>query len=556
MTAPAYPLAACAICGRPLDQSIAEMRHSLEARVAYVLRRLHPGWAADDGPCPECVQRAVSVLRRKRSATSLHGDLQLSYPVYARHEAALIPTPLRVHANPAFTGKGVTLAFLDSGFYPHPDLTEPVDRIRAHIDATLAQPAEHPHFRRAEVASWHGLMVACIAAGNGRQSGGIYRGIAPEADLVLVKTGNRRNRRIPDRDIVRALQWVLENHDRYAIRLVNLSIGGDVPSNGAMTPLDALVEEAVAHGLVVVAAVGNGGVNRVIPPASAPSVIAVGGVDDQNSLNPRFRRMWRSSYGRGVSGVPKPDLIAPAIWVAAPMLPRTWVHNEARLLWALEQAPEGELAQLLKTPAARARLKAETLGAPPAAIRAAIRRRIVEQKYIHPHYQHVDGSSMAAPIVSGVAAQMLEANPALSPAQVKAILTETAQPLAFVPRLEQGAGVVEAARAVAAALRAPGGPLAGLPVSPHFTGEGIGFVCRAPGAREVALVASFNGWQPTGAALREVRPGVWVGRAASPPPGLHAYKFLIDRTRWVQDVENPAQVEDGYGGFHSLLKVA
>jgi serine protease AprX len=77
---------------------------------------------------------------------------------------------------------------------------------------------------------------------------------------------------------------------------------------------------------------------------------------------------------------------------------------------------------------------------------------MIEQKYIHPHYQHVDGTSMAAAVASPVVAQMLEANPALSPAQVKGILVTTAT-AAGRPEGAAGRGVIDAARAVALARR-------------------------------------------------------------------------------------------------------
>lgn len=531
------------------------MHRALDGRLLQRLRLLHPRWNPEQDVCPECLAAALAALRRQRSATSMHADLLLSYPVYARDEAELLPTPVRLHANPRYAGRGVTLAFLDSGFYPHPDLSEPANRVLAHVDATVPEPVIKPNFRRADPSSWHGLMTSAVAAGNGCLSGGVYRGLASEASLVLVKTGNRRNRRIPDRDILRAFQWMVSHHADFGVRVVNLSIGGDYPAMGDQTPLDALVEEAVAQGLVVVAAAGNGGVNQIIPPASARSAITVGGLDDQNSLDPHFRRMWRSSFGPGVGGVLKPDLIAPAIWVAAPMLPRTWAHNEATWLWRLERLCDQELASYLRTREAEARFKRETLRRPLDEVRAIIRRRIVEQKYIHPHYQHVDGTSMAASIVSALVAQMLEANPRLSPAQVNDILIETAEPLPYVPQAEQGRGVISAPRAVAAALRAAGGPLTGLPFSPWVTPAAVTWYCYAPGARSVALAGSFNGWQPVDGGMWECRPGLWQIRLPPPPSGQHAYKYLVDGERWIHDVENPARVDDGAGGFHSLLTI-
>ena len=531
------------------------MNRGLEPRLACLLQARHPHWDAAQDICPDCLYTNILALQGRRSQASLHGELELSYPVYAHDDTRLLPTPVRLRANPHYTGRGVTLAFLDSGFYPHPDLVEPSSRIKAHIDATLAEPVEKPHFKRAEATSWHGLMTTGVAVGSGHQSERTFRGLAWQSSLVLVKTGNRRTRRIPDRDILRALRWVVDHHDKYDIRVVNISLGGDVPTTGAPTPLDTLVEEAVAAGLVIVAAAGNGGVNHVIPPASAPSAITVGGLDDQNSLDPRFHRMWRSSYGHGVNGVLKPEVIAPAIWVAAPILPHTWVHNEAITLWRLDKASDRDLARFLKTNLAEARFKKETLRRPLPEIRHVIRRRIMEQKYVHPHYQHVDGTSMAAPIVTSIVAQMLEANPALTPAEVKEILTRTAQPLRYVPQTEQGHGVVSAALAVAAALRGRGGVLAGLPVSPRVTPETVTFYCYAPGAQQMALVGSFNGWQPPAGEMWETRLGVWQIMLPALPRGTHIYKFLVDGERWVHDVENPARIEDGCGGFFSLLSV-
>ena len=547
---------ACPICGRALDPAIARLNQQLDARMLRLIKTLHPGWTVTAGICPDCVQRAVMVMRERRAAASLHAGLDVSYPVYAADEAELLPTPVRLRANPDFAGRGVTIAFLDSGFYPHADLTTPRDRIRCYVDATHTEPVARAHIRRAEASSWHGLMTSGVAAGNGTSSDGRYHGLAAEADLVLVKTGNRRTHRIPDRDILRALQWVVEHRAEFDIRVVNISLGGDFASTGEATPLDILVEEAVAEGLVVVAAAGNGGNNLIIPPASAHSAITVGGLDDQNSLDPHFHRMWRSSFGHGVGGVAKPDVIAPAIWVAAPILPHTWVHNEAMFLWRLLELPDRELVRFLDTDLAAARFKKETLRRPLPEVRGVIRQRIVERKYINAHYQHVDGTSMAAPIVTSLVAQMVEANPSLTPAGIKDIITNSAAPLRYVPRAEQGQGVINAAHAVAGALRAPDGPLRGLPVSPQLTGRGLTFSLLAPGAHTAALVADFNAWQPSAGQMLETRPGVWQISLPPPPAGEHTYKFLIDGKGWRHDVENPARIEDGCGGYYSRLVAA
>ncbi|MCS6774770.1 MAG: S8 family serine peptidase [Thermoflexales bacterium] len=363
----------------------------------------------------------------------------------------VIPTPLRVRASSDFTGRGVTIAIVDSGFYPHPDLTQPTNRVRYHVDARREPPHEGLRFRVPHATSWHGTMVAGVCAGNGFMSFYRYTSLAPDAQMVLVKTGRVGTHHITEADIARALRWVLDNASRFDIRVVNVSVGGDVPSTGKMTALDRLVEALVEAGLVVVCAIGNSAAHKVIPPASAPSAITVGGLDDRNTLDRSQWRMYRSNYGRGARGVPKPELIAPAAWIAAPMLPNTRTHREAQFLWRLERASDEELRQILQTREAHQRISVETMSKPIPEIRRAVRQRINDEKFIHPHYQHVDGTSFAAAIVSSVVAQMLEANPELTPAEVKQILMQTAEPLEGVPPERQGAGVIHAGAAVAQA---------------------------------------------------------------------------------------------------------
>jgi serine protease AprX len=384
--------------------------------------------------------------------------VQLPFVNDLRDVELVIPTPLRVRASTRYTGHGVTIAFLDSGFYPHPDLTQPTNRIAHFVDARGDPEEGHPiregvGFSIPHRSSWHGTMTSCVCAGNGFMSVYRYAGLAPDARVVLVKTGNLRNAHIRERDIARALRWVAENAERFNVRIVNISLGGDHPCDGRLAALDALVEEVVARGIVVVCASGNSGARRLTPPASAPSAITVGGLDDHNALEPARWTLYHANYGLGAGGAPKPDLIAPARWIAAPMLPRTRVHNEAQFLWRLERATDRELARILRTPEARRRLGSEALDKPLGEVRRIVRQRINDQKFIHPHYQHVDGTSFAAAIVSAAVAQMLEANPALTPAQVKQILMETAEPLADAPAERQGAGMLRAGAAVERALQ-------------------------------------------------------------------------------------------------------
>src|SRR5687767_5080295 len=178
----------CPLCGRTIDPAILSIKPKLEEHIARILRESKPGWKRTDRVCPECVQDAVEKAIEARSPTSLQAELLTPFPVYSRDEKRLLPTPIRVHANPNFTGRGVTVAFLDSGFYPHPDLVKPKSRILCYVDTTGRVPIEKRNFKKPVVTSWHGLMTSAICAGNGFMSGLLYRGLAEKAKLVLVKT--------------------------------------------------------------------------------------------------------------------------------------------------------------------------------------------------------------------------------------------------------------------------------------------------------------------------------------------------------------------------------
>jgi serine protease AprX len=307
--------------------------------------------------------------------------------------------------------------------------------------------------------------------------------------------------------------------------------------------------------MVVVTAAGNSGIERLLPPATAPSAITVGGLDDRNSQDPSLWRMYHSNYGKAYRKYAKPEVIAPAIWLAAPMLPGTDVHKEGMRLWQKEQALR-QWDQLVKSDADWVRA-ADELPDSMTSSRRTIRQRMIDQKYIHPHYQHVDGTSMAAPIISSIVAQMLEANPALTPEQVKQILMSTATPLEDIPPEQCGAGAINGIRAVSAALRMePGGALQGLPSSPHLQPELVTFYYYDPARRaaSVGLLGSFNQWSPHGYALHSPAAGLWQITLPRLPAGQYRYKFLVDG-RLMEDPENPNRLEDGYGGFNSILDV-
>ncbi len=356
----------------------------------------------------------------------------------------ILSIPERLHAHPKYAGRGVVMGFVDSGFYPHPDLTRPRRRIKVYADAARDEPVRHEFFSPQPWA-WHGTMTACCAAGNGYVSGGRYRGLAAESEVVLIKAGIDDGR-ILGKHVAHAIRFPLR-YPNLGIRILNVSLGVR-RADPDYDAVEAAVKDVVAAGIAVIAAAGNAPGAVPLAPGSSPDAITAGGADDKNMLDETHpgHTHWPSSYGSPHPGVTKPDLLAPAIWVPAPMLPGTLTAREAaplfQLLSVLEEAStEYGFSETRQVATPEERQSVQSLI-------DAVAGRIARAKYISPDYQHVDGTSFASPIIASVAAQMLEANPKLTPAELREGLSATAVPLAEVDKERQGAGVVRARRAV------------------------------------------------------------------------------------------------------------
>lgn len=369
-----------------------------------------------------------------------------NYPHYAEDHVSLLPTPTRVQALPDYCGQGVNIAFVDSGFSRHPDIA---DRIIVHADASTRHIIEQPTVMETSPLSWHGQMTSVICAGDGRISGGYFRGIAYGAQLILVKVSTPQGA-IKEADILRGLQWLYDTRRRHKPHIINVSVGGDDVSHDPHHPLHTVVRKLVNEGIVVIIAAGNSGRPFLVPPASAPEALTIGGYNDHNSLDRRQWSLYHHNHAQAYDGTLKPELIAPASLIASPLLPDSATAREI-----------GVLAQLLHVRGRDAIRRIvhehyDDLGVDREAVMDAemlnyLQGRIYHHKVIDAQHQHVDGSSVAAPIVASVVAQMLEVNPRLTPQQVRHILLSTAQPLPNVPESMQGAGCLNAAEAVIAA---------------------------------------------------------------------------------------------------------
>lgn len=433
--------ALCAVCRREVPPD--DLRGDALAEDVRTLADANvPGWRPEHGLCSECDARFAAAAAYLRE----HGrDPRTS---------GILPTAVRLGARDRFRGRGVTVAFLDAGFYAHPDLVEPRDRIVRYVDMRDAR-RRRSDLDEPDASSWHGMMTSVVACGNGRLSDGFYRGLASESRLVLVKCGD--GRRVPHDDIRRGLEWVLQHHRRYRIRIVNVSLGGDYEAPYLHDRLSQAAERCTRAGLLVCAAVGNKGLepgHPVLPPASAPSVLTVGALDDHNRLAFGGYGLYHSSYGPTIDGLQKPEVIAPGIWVAAPILPGTPTAAQATLLHRLASASDERLQAILAGSAGIDGDLDAVREQPPALVREVVDLKVRQNNVITGDYKHVDGSSFAAPIVSSVAARMLEADPSLTPLELKRILIATARRLGDVEVDRQGWGAVDPEAAVEAALLA------------------------------------------------------------------------------------------------------
>ncbi len=469
----------------------------------------------------------------------------------SRSEYTILPTPLRLDANPAYTGKGICIGFLDGGFYPHPDIMRPSRRVVAYKD--LGSPnAPKSNFEKPDGHSWHGMQTCVSAVGNGWLSEGLYKGIAYESNVALLKVMGDYG--FTTEAIVAGIEWCIRKKKRYNLRILNISLGaGDETASFRESVINHAAEEAVQAGINVVVAAGNESWMRVTPPGNSPSVITVGGLDDRNSLQADKHHMYHSSFGITADGILKPEIIAPGIWVAAPILPGTDFYREAELVWALAHASSNaHMDSLLADFAWPVSFKQQLEGMRDFQERLDfMKHKSMEFKLIHPHYQHVDGTSFSAPIVCSIIAQMLEANPDLSPENVKEILMVSAKRLESVPVEQQGCGVVQAQAAVKMAEKKVTSHGFSYPdvkdnqVRLNYQGQ----------AASVEVLGTFNDWKKGSNPMQEKETGIWETELKLKAPGSHAYKFLIDGTRWTDDPGNIHKAYDGFGGFNSQFVV-
>jgi len=286
----------------------------------------------------------------------------------------------RVVNDSGYTGKGIGIAIIDTGVAPHSDLVRPTNRIVAFKD--FINHRETPYDD-----DGHGTHVAGIAAGNG-YSKSKYKGVAPEANIIGVKTLDETGSGSTS-DILAGIQWVVDNKDKYNIKVLNLSLGTPADTSYREDPLAKGASAASNYGICVVTAAGNSGPNRrtINSPGISPYVITVGSIDDNRttSYEDLFVAEF-SSRGPTLSGEIKPDIMAPGVDIMS-----------------------------------------------------------LSNKNLAGYTSH-SGTSMSTPFISGAMALLYEKDGDIFPQQAKKVLKSTAIPIRGEPRISQGAGVADIAK--------------------------------------------------------------------------------------------------------------
>ncbi|MEX0786900.1 MAG: S8 family serine peptidase [Dehalococcoidia bacterium] len=294
------------------------------------------------------------------------------------------PYPVAVKAEDPWAkgvyGSGVTVALIDTGVSS--DTKE--DFRDASGNLRVQRVSIRPNIDPDRDGFGHGSHVAGIIAGysSGTSTQGKYTGIAPGADILSVRIADD-NGNATVGDLMAGLEYVDDNREEFNIRVLNLSVTSSIAQSYKVDPIDAAVELLWFKGVVVVVAAGNDGtasdaVNY--PPANDPFVITVGAFDDAGTTSYSDDRhtSW-SSRGTTQDGYAKPELMAPGVDLPSPISPASYLATNY---------PQG----------------------------------IVEQG--NQMYFAMSGTSMAAGVISGVAALVVEAHPDWTPGEIKATLID------------------------------------------------------------------------------------------------------------------------------------
>ncbi|OYD08892.1 S8 family peptidase [Paludifilum halophilum] len=316
----------------------------------------------------------------------------LDRKVYALLDTATKTTKAPIAWSKGNEGEGANIAVIDTGIHPHSDLTRPQNRIIAFKDFVKGKKSPYDD-------NGHGTHCAGDAAGNGFSSQGKYRGPASKASLIGVKVlGKTGSGNLSD--VISGIQWCIDHKDEYNIRVLSISLGSQSHTSYRDDPIAQIVGQAWKQGIVVVAAAGNDGpdAGTISSPGIHPRIITVGATDDRKTPDLSDDRIASfSSRGPTTDGVIKPDIVAPGSQVTSLRAPGSYID------------------------------------------------KMSYESRVDQHYSVMSGTSMATPIVAGIAAILLTEHPEWTPDQVKRNLMKTAADMGLDSQA-QGSGQVQIRR--------------------------------------------------------------------------------------------------------------
>ena len=403
----------------------------------------------------------------------------------------------------AVTGRGVTVAVLDSGVSAVPGLDAPGKVIQGPDLSLEANGAELPD----SDTFGHGTHMAGIIAakdpvtvddktGEPKAAAQEQLGVAPDAQLLALKLATTDGS-TDITQVIAALDWVAQHRtdNGMNVRVVNLSFGTASLQPYQIDPLAAAAENAWRRGLVVVVSGGNGGSesNGLTNPAIDPYVIAVGSSDPDGKPNGWVSKPRVAEYSARGTSDRHVDLLAPGRSVVSLRDPGSYVDVNN---------PEGLVA-----------------GDPSGRLFRG------------------SGTSQAAAVTSGAAALLLQAYPQLTPDQVKAALVSSATEMKEVDAIDGGAGQLNVADAFDAVKKAmkdkdPSSTLLAA-TQRHAQATGRGSLDAARGA--VYLVNPETGDKLSGEV--DVQGMPWDGEAwfAESANGVSWSGGTWNRARWSGD---------------------
>ena len=286
-----------------------------------------------------------------------------------------------------YTGKGVGIAIIDTGIYPHMDFLRPTNRIKAFKDFVDNKDLPYDD-------NGHGTFVAGVAAGSGYRSRGKYQGIAPEADIIALRALNK-NGSGSTSDILAAIQWIADNQEKLNIKVLSMSLGTQAKRLSSNDAMIRGVEALWDRGVTVVVAAGNSGPqpSTITSPGVSSKVITVGAADDKRTPDISDDTIAEFS-SRGPVGMRiKPDVVAPGVKVVSVNTDKEYKSGQRNILSPVP-------------------------------------------------YTTMSGTSVATPIVSGSVALLLEKNPSWTPNQIKKVLMDNAIPIVKDANAE-GRGIID-----------------------------------------------------------------------------------------------------------------